>query len=190
MENKLFRKFWLLWEVRLNSSYDPYADRYLAKPLCPKNGCRCEIISNNDYWAREVRKYKCKCINTECGFELEIDDDLKEKWNQLITILQWKDYGDFEVIDLDGELIPINERMKIIDGDYWVDARISENKKWQKQLMVLAWSKKNKDKTQLFLDSSNERLWFDQNDTHPREVFAEVHAIFKSSQSKLSGKGK
>ena len=49
--------------------------------------------------------------------------------------------------------------------------------------MVLAGSKKQKDKTQLFLDPSNEKLTFDQNNDHPRKIFAKVIAVFKGSKS-------
>ncbi len=185
MKNKLFRKFWLCWEfIKSHNVYDE--DKVV--PLCPKDSCRCKMIKDNIYHGSILKSYWCRCINPECGFKLTLDTPLEEKWHLLSEIIEWQSYREFEIIDLDGELIPINERKKVIDGDYWVDARISENKRGEKQLMVLAWSKKNKDKTQLFLDSSKERFWFDQNDTHPSEVFSEVFAIFKNSQSKLSGK--
>lgn len=188
MQNTLYRKFWLCWEIMQWNRHDPYSDELYAKPRCPIKTCHCEIVSNNDIWAGNVRKFGCKCSNIDCSFELDLDEDLKRKWEYLIVILEGKEYENYSLIDLDWELIPINERKKIIDGDYWLDAKISTNKKWEKQLMVLAWSKKSKDKTQLFLDSSNEKLWFDQNDTHPREVFSQVTATFKNSNTKLDNK--
>jgi len=52
-------------------------------------------------------------------------------------------------------------------------------------LMVLAGSKKDKDKAQLFIDPKNEKLTFDQNNDHPSEVFCKVEATFKKSVSEI-----
>jgi hypothetical protein len=77
------------------------------------------------------------------------------------------------------------QREQITDPDYWADIKISKNRKGEVQLMVLAGSKKEKDKAQLFVEPKNERLAFDQNNSHPREVFAVVEATFKSSKQTI-----
>ena len=185
-EKNIYRKFGLCWNVYKSPFSPPYAPEYVTEARCPKLNCHCEM--KQFYWGgiHQSRAYQYECINPDCKFQITLEESIDKKWVLLIKILEWKSFKNAKIIDLDGELIPINERLKIEDSDYWVDARISENKKWEKQLMVLAWSKKSKDKTQLFLDSSNEKFWFDQNDTHPREVFSQVTATFKNSNSNLS----
>ena len=93
-------------------------------------------------------------------------------------------YIDAEIVDLDWILTPIT-RKKIKDGDYWVDAKISKNSKGDVQVMVLAWNKKEKNKTQLFLATKHERLGFDRSNNHPSEVFTKVNAVFKNSKSSI-----
>ena len=51
--------------------------------------------------------------------------------------------------------------------------------------MILAGDKTSKNKTQLFVDHTNERLAFDQHNDHPGEVFSKVTATFKKSKSKI-----
>lgn len=109
---------------------------------------------------------------------------MKHKADHFLKILQSQKYKDAEIVNIDGDLIRI-QRQEVKDSDYWIDAKISKDKKGNLQLMVLAGSKKTKDKVQLFLDPSNEKLSFDQNDSHPKEIFSKVLAIFKDSNSEI-----
>ena len=106
-----------------------------------------------------------------------------------MTILESQKYKDAEIINIDGELVRI-QRLQESDNDYWIDAKLSKNKKGEVQLMVLAGSKKSKDKTQLFLDPKNERLAFDQNNEHPTNIFAKVVGTFKNSKSEIHSSDK
>lgn len=51
--------------------------------------------------------------------------------------------------------------------------------------MVLIGSKKQNDKVQLFADIDNQKLGFDQNNIHPKELLAKVTAEFKESISEI-----
>jgi len=50
--------------------------------------------------------------------------------------------------------------------------------------------KNAKSKTQLFIEPEKEKMSFDQNNDHPREVFSKVTAIFKKSSSEINLKNK
>ncbi|HOG15617.1 MAG TPA: GH32 C-terminal domain-containing protein, partial [Candidatus Absconditabacterales bacterium] len=130
----------------------------------------------------DMLEYKYACA--KCGLTTTLNKSIEEKGEDFLNVLYSKNYKDAEIINLDGDLIRV-QREGIKDDDYRIDAKISKNKKGELQLMVLAGSKKEEDKTQLFLDPTHERLAFDQNDSHPREVFSKVVAIFKNSTSAI-----
>lgn len=52
--------------------------------------------------------------------------------------------------------------------------------------MVLLGSRKEKDKSQLFLEIDDQKLSFDQKDKHPKELLAKVVAEFKDSSSEIN----
>lgn len=156
---------------------DFYGNETHAIALCPK--CKCEIERSSEGY---ISVYKYRCI--QCDFSIILDTLLKHKADHFLKILQSQKYKDAEIVNIDGDLIRI-QRQEVKDSDYWIDAKISKDKKGNLQLMVLAGSKKTKDKVQLFLDPSNEKLSFDQNDSHPKEIFSKVLAIFKDSNSEI-----
>ncbi len=157
--------------------YDALTNREIVW-LCPQ--CKCRLSKSKETYA--FWEYKYKCI--KCDFTITLDKSIEEKWLDFLNVLNAEKYKDAEIINLDWDLVRV-QRESQKDDDYWIDAKISKNKKWQVQLMVLAWSKKEKDKAQLFLDINNERLSFDQNDTHPQRIFSKVVAIFKNSTSSI-----
>jgi len=86
-------------------------------------------------------------------------------------------FAKIPVINLDDQAIPVaKETLK--DTDYWVEAKVTESKSGTR-LIVWAGSKKDKNKTQLFVEPGIKRMSFDQNDDHPNEVFTKVEATFK-----------
>jgi hypothetical protein len=162
----LYRFEGLLWDT---SKY---------KALCPAPNCFCELdLQENSY-----NEYIYKCI--KCEFKITLNRSIFEKAYDVRKILESDQYKNSEIINLDGDSIRVS-RQQIDDFDYWADVKISKNKKGQIQLMVLAGSKKENDKAQLFIEPKNEKLSFDQNNLHPKEVFVRVDAIFRDSNHSI-----
>lgn len=148
--------------------------------LCPRKGCHCKLTKSKEEYSRGQYKYQC----IKCDFKITLNKTTEDKANDFMEILSSQKYKDAEIINIDGDLIRV-QREQETDVDYWADVKISKNNKGEVQLMVLAGSKKEKDKTQLFLDPKNQRMTFDQNNDHPAEVFIEVVGIFKDSKTKI-----
>ena len=151
------------------------------KEIYTWNGLHWEIDFNS---FSEQEYATARCPKQRCNFEIILDKSIEEKEKDFLDVLESLNYKDAEIINIDGELISVQKEEQK-DKDYWIEAKLSKNKKGQVQLMVLAGSKKQKDKTQLFLDPSNEKLTFDQNNDHPKKFFAKVIAVFKDSKSEI-----
>lgn len=170
-----------LWEgLHWDIDYDTNGNPYSQTPLCPKQKCNCRLKKSKEAYERGEYKYCC----TRCDFKVTLNRSIEEKADDLVGIVESQKYRDAEIINIDGELIKV-QREEVADCDYWADVKISKNKKDEIQLMVLAGSKKNKDKTQLFIDPKNEKVSFDQNNDHPVEIFSKITATFKKSNSKI-----
>lgn len=174
----LYRWSGIDWDVESDDFGNPY-----AIPLCPNPKCHCKLVKSGEKY--NLGEYKYECVT--CDFGITLNKSIEDKSRDFVNIVNSWTYKDAEIINIDGDLIRV-QREEETDNDYWVDAKLSKNKKGEVQLMVLAGSKKERDKTQLFLDPKNEKLSFDQNNDHPREVFCKVKATFKSSESKISSK--
>ena len=164
----MYRFDGLLWD---------YSQR---KALCPAPNCFYEL--EQEYYFENGDQTIYKCI--KCEFKTTLNGTFYEKLNYVQKILESHEYKNSEIINLDGDSIRVS-RQQIDDFDYWADVKISKNKKGQIQLMVLAGSKKENDKAQLFIEPKNERLSFDQNNLHPKEVFVRVDAVFKGSKHSI-----
>jgi len=165
----------LYWDMNcdINGKEDPIA-------LCPKQKCFCKLIKSKEQYS--IGEYKYRCI--KCDFKITLNKSIEDKSIDAIHVVNSLQYKDAEIVNIDGDLIRI-QREGIKDDDYWIDVKISKNKKNELQLMVLAGSKKNNEKIQLFLDPTNERLSFDQNNDHPSKIFTKVIGIFKNSKSEI-----
>lgn len=163
----LYRFEGLLWDTSKN------------KALCPAPNCFCEL---EDFEDDDLKYYTYKCIR--CEFEITSNRSIYGSSLIVEKILNSDQYKNSEIINLDGDSIRVS-RQQIDDFDYWADVKISKNKKGQIQLMVLAGSKKENDKAQLFIEPKNEKLSFDQNNLHPKEVFVRVDAIFRDSNHSI-----
>ncbi len=177
---KLYRWEGLHWDIDydINGNPDPFA-------LCPKQKCHCRLIKSKEKYS--IGEYKYCCI--KCDFKITLNKSIEDKGIDFLYVINSLKYKDAEIINIDGELISVQREEKK-DADYWIDVKIAKNKKDELQLMVLAGSKKSKDKTQLFLEPKKERLAFDQNNDHPNQVFTKVIGIFKNSKSEIRSKDK
>ncbi len=165
-------------------NWEVYLDYYRLKRANARClNCRCKLKKSKVPYGLGEYKYTCP----RCHKTIILDKLLEEKTSDFLDILDAEDYKDAEIINLDGDLIRV-QRKEAKDIDYWADVKISKNKKNELQLMVLAGSKKDKHKTQLFLDPKHERLGFDQNNEHPSQIFSKVEATFKKSKSEINEK--
>ncbi len=173
-------KLYLWKKIHWSFDYDFNGNPFVTA-LCPKQKCNCLLVKSNELYAKGEYKYAC----VKCDFKITLDKPTEEMGENLILIIDSQKYKDAEIINIDGELVRI-QRTEQTDSNYWVDVKLSKNKKGETQLMVLAGDKSSKTKSQLFIDPAHERLAFDQNNDHPTEVFAQVTAIFKKSVSKIN----
>lgn len=168
---------WSYYENPFGDSCDSVTAR------CPR--CKCVLCKSKEKYERG--EYKYCCVN--CDFKITFEKTIEEKISDFVNVMESRRFKDAEIINIDGELIKIR-RDEQTDFDYWIDVKLSKNRKDEIQLMVLAGSKKDKDKTQLFLEPKNEKLTFDQNNDHPSQVFTKVIATFKNSKSKIASQKK
>ena len=167
----------LLWEIR---KFDQDYPWIIAR--CPSKKCACELQESK---IENSQKYRLYCVN--CGYEIELNTSIDNLVKDFMLVYESASYQDAEIINLDGELVRLT-REKIKDPDYWIDAKLSKNKKGEIQLMVLAGSKKEKDKAQLFIEPNKEKLGFDQNNDHPNKIFSKVVCTFKNSVAEMKSK--
>lgn len=165
----------VLWEENYDMNGNP-------EPIvhCPIQRCHCILRKSKEPYV--LGEYKYFCI--KCGFKIILNKSIEEKGIDFMDVFLSQEYKDADIINIDGELIKV-QKQEQKDNDYWIEAKLSKNRKGQVQLMILAGSKKEKDKTQLFLEPITEKLTFDQNNDHPRKIFAIVTAIFKNSKSEI-----
>jgi hypothetical protein len=165
--------------------YDLQGEPYKAEARCPVAKCHCKLIKSKDNYVRG--EYKHECI--KCNFKIILNKSIENMENDFLKVIEAEKYKDAEIINIGDELVRV-QRGGNKDEDYWVDVKIAKNKKDELQLMVLAGSRKKEDKVQLFLEPTKERLAFDQNNDHPRQIFTKVIGIFKNSKSEISSKKK
>ena len=179
-EEKLQLFLWegLHWDVEydINGNHMPFA-------LCPKLRCNCALVKSKETYCRGEYRYCC----VRCDFKITLNKTIEEKGEDFLRILEAQKYKDAEIVNIDGELIRV-QREEQTDHNYWVDVKLSKNKKGEVQVMVLAGDKLERSKAQLFVDPEKERLAFDQHNDHPNKVFTKVTATFKNSEVEIVSK--
>lgn len=111
-----------------------------------------------------------------------MNQDLYLMRRRFFSALEAIQLRDAEIVNVDGYQIPIAKaRTADKDDAYWVEARINDTKKG-KQLVVYAGKKGEHDKSQIFLDTENDKISFDQNNIHPSDVFVRLVGEFKSGK--------
>ena len=168
----------LNWDIRTDG------DSEWAVAMCPKQKCSCELREVPSSFKASAYEYEC----IRCDFKIRLNKTIEDKSWDFLRVQESLKFKDAEIVNIDGDLIRI-QRAEEKDNDYWIDAKISRNKKGELQLMVLAGSKKSGEKTQLFLDNTRQRMSFDQNDSHPRAIFTSVIGTFKDSITEIRTEG-
>ena len=97
-----------------------------------------------------------------------------------LATIESLDLKDAEIVSIDGYQIPIALAKPIAqDKTYWVEARINDTNRG-KQLVVYAGRRGDRDKAQIFIDTENDKISFDQNNIHPNDIFVRLSAEFAS----------
>ena len=148
-----------------------YSSAEYTKPLCPKHHLTLSLILNNP----DVCWLKCQ----ECSENYTLPREYNLQKNYIVDKLNSKEFKKMKFINLDDEAIPIAEsKVSSKDNKYFVTAILTESKVGQR-LVVYAGEKGRNEKTQIFIEPEIKRLAFDQNDTHPSDVFVVVEGTFK-----------
>jgi hypothetical protein len=102
--------------------------------------------------------------------------------HRFLAALEAADLKEAEIVDVDGYQVPIAKaEPPSKDSEYWAQVRINDTKRG-KQLVVYAGKRGAHDKTQIFIDPENDKISFDQNNTHPNDVFTKLTAEFDSGK--------
>lgn len=146
-------------------------------PLCPKHHIRLSLYTNNEY--------RCSMTCAECQAPYNFKREYTKQKNYILNKLDSKIFKKMKFINLDDEAIPIAEsKASSKDNKYFVTALLTESKVGQR-LIVYAGEKGKKGKTQIFIEPEIKRLAFDQNDTHPSDVFLKLEGTFEDGATVL-----
>jgi len=168
--NKLFKSHGVLWATRVYHSGENISEY----PLCPKTDCHTVLASRNN---EEFYCVSCdKSFPAPKGHSQTVMD-VRAKWEGHRTL-------DFDVHSLDLPPTKIIDEDKE-DGNYWVQAKISE--KEGKRMAVVYFGERikgkqdKKDYSQIFLDFEDEQLRFDKSNKNPMKLLAKLTAEFQDS---------
>lgn len=154
---------------------------HLRGPLCPECLTQMELESPDN-------QLKLKCINPKCnGKIIELTEELNQLSQNAHKIIEGKLREGIQIISLD--LPPGIVKAENKNEDFWVEARIAQNKG---KLMGLIYfgriteGKQNKkDYAQVFLDFSSQQLRFDQSNMHPLQELNSIKAKFEQSSTEI-----
>lgn len=172
----LYQYLWLLFETELYPGFGEEC-RIIR---CPK----CRFTMKYDEWF-SMWQERYQCINPDCKHIVPVPYKPEDLIKLADESLNARNLKDADIINLDGILVPILKDKVPNAHWYRAECKVSEWKWWKIQLMVLAWCKSDKTKTQLFITPEDSRMTFDQNDSHPSKVFVKITAEFKNSTTSI-----
>lgn len=150
------------------------------KPVCPKHYLRLSMV-NNQY---DSSTYECGEDKERFCVKREHTQQKKYIQNKLDA----KDIQRMKFLNIDGEsIVLVDDKVNSSDSKYFVKALLTESKVGLR-LVVYA-GEKGKEKSQIFVEPEIRRLAFDQNDTHPSEVFLKLEATFDDGSIASMKKG-
>lgn len=121
------------------------------------------------------------CPTDEKRFNIEAGD-ISVASRRFFSTLESISLKSAEIVSIDGYQIPIAKtKTPEKDETYWVEARINDTKQG-KQVVVYAGRRGDSDKTQIFIDTENDKISFDQNNIHPNDIFVRLTGQFKSGK--------
>jgi hypothetical protein len=177
----------LLWGVKAGRVYAYCPVHRIELDLRDKDG---DIYAQHAVNASsQYAPYLFVCPSDSAGFSVPggLASTARRRFAAALESLSLRDA---EIVDLDGYQVPIAKaKPDKKDDTFWVEARINETKRG-KQVVIYAGERGASDKSQIFIDSENEKITFDQNNIHPNDVFTKVVADFKSGKKATLEDGK
>lgn len=155
----------------------------MVVPLCPQHDLRLNPVqpTQRNPYGGNTKGRRSQARQMKCAEGPHFIDIPREFGNQEQYVLDRIDaltFKKMEVLNLDDEAIPVAEKeLKDKDSPYWVKAKVTESKSGTR-LVIWAGDRLKKNKAQLFVEPEIKKLGFDQNDTHPSDVFAKVEVTF------------
>jgi hypothetical protein len=163
-----------LWRRDLTSAY----------AHCPEHRVELEVSTDRGFLSQHLQRIGLFpsqflfCPTDEKMFDFKGGDFavLRRRFLAAVEALNLKDA---KIVSIDGYQIPISKANPATDDpDYWAKVQINDTKQG-KQLVVYAGRRGDRDKVQMFLDLENDKISFDQNNIHPKDVFTRVVAEFR-----------
>lgn len=176
------------WQIAQTSAYGQVYR--VPVPLCPKHNLRLQPMkgwssSEKAYAESGARELRCE----ECPVMYKIPREFHEEKRYVIDKVDSRAFRQMQTINLDDEAVPLaSGRIESKDSPYWLEAKLVESKAGGPKVVIYAGDKRRRNKTQLFVDPATSRMGFDQNDSHPADVFVSVEATFKDgTKTAISG---
>lgn len=121
---------------------------------------------------------------------IELPALLEEVRTYIRKKLKSKQYSEAKLVDIDGLLVPVSKKDKVVtsDDEYFIRSQVKNSKRGD-QLVVYAGRKGQKDKTQIFIDPEHKKMSFDQNDLNPSDVFVKLEATFRDGSKHIIQSG-
>lgn len=153
---------------------------------CPEHRVELDILDNDDDLVIQGRTAYLPHKALVCPadgrhFVIPGSDfyQMQRHFKVSMEALNWKDA---QIVSLDGYQIPVaTTKPPQKDSEYWVEARINDTNRG-KQLVVYAGKRGANDKAQIFIDTENDKISFDQNNIHPNDIFTKLTAEFASGK--------
>lgn len=102
--------------------------------------------------------------------------------------LKSKDYENLEILNLDGESVPVAEdNISTPDNKYFVRARLMKTRVGP-LVVVYAGEKSASDKAQVFVEPNKRRVSFDPKNIHPSDVLAKLEVTFADGSKQTINK--
>ena len=129
-------------------------------------------------WGDDGWCYELRCL--EGPHIIELPMPLEDIRRYIRKKLESKQYSEAKLVDLDGLLVPVSKKDKVVTGDseYFITSQVKNSKRGD-QLVIYAGKKGSKSKPQIFIDPEHRKMSFDQNDLNPADVFVKLEATFK-----------
>ena len=155
-------------------------------PICREHGFELEEGDNNNQWGWQdddrgwARQLRC----LEGPHIIDLPENINYIRNYIDKKIKSKQYSDATLVDLDGLLVPVSKKEKVVVGntEYFLTSQVKTGQRGD-QVVIYAGKKGAEGKTQIFIDPEHKRISFDQNDLNPTDIFVRLEATFRDGTS-------
>lgn len=179
MNDMLYSWNSLLWGIKYDNKAYAYCPDHKGVELDVLNGNGTPTSQNSMSEIRSITKFVCPIDNKS----YEQEGDFYTLRRRVLTIIYSESYKEADIIDLDNMYTPIlRVSPKPKDDRYSLQVEIDETSTGKK-LVIYAADRKDKGKTQIFIDPHTKKMSFDGKDLHPDMIFSKVVAYFKDGSN-------